>query len=67
MCRGSSKCHGMLKYVLNIGIIFSFCDREGLFFLTHSTLLPQIYISLEPSKMPSLGKGMRLMTRLLRK
>ena len=53
MCRGSSKCHGMMTCVLNSGIIFSFCDGEGLFFPTHYTfqiLLPQIYICLEPSK-----------------
>jgi len=70
MCRESSKCHGMVMGVLNSGIIFSFCDGVGLFFPTHYTfqiLLPQIYISLEPSKMPSLVKGLRLMTRLLKK
>jgi len=68
MCRESSKCHGMVTCALNSGIIFSFYDGEGLFptNYTFQILLPQIYISLELSRMPSLGKGLRLMTRLLK-
>jgi hypothetical protein len=70
MCRGSSKYHGMVMCVLNSGIIFSFCDGEGLFFPTHHTsqiLLTSNLRKFWALKMPSLGKGLRLMTRLLKK
>ena len=41
-------------------------NSDGLFFTTHLTtqiLLPQISTSLEPSKMPSMGKGLGVMMR----
>jgi hypothetical protein len=43
---------------------------DGLFFPTHPTAQifhPQISTSLEPSKMPSVGKGLGMMVRLLKK
>jgi hypothetical protein len=43
-------------------------NSDGLFFPTHHTakiLLPLNFISLEPTKMPSVRKGLGMMTRLL--
>jgi hypothetical protein len=45
-------------------------NSDGLFCTHHHTpqiLLPQISTSLEPSKMPSVGKGLGVMTTLLKK
>jgi hypothetical protein len=45
-------------------------NLDGLFFPTHHTahiLLPQIFTSLEPSRMPSVGEHLGVMTRLLKK
>jgi hypothetical protein len=44
--------------------------KLGLFFPTHHTaqiFLPQISASFKPSKMPSVGKGLVVMIRLLKK
>jgi hypothetical protein len=45
-------------------------NSDGLFFPTHHTvqiLLPQNSTSLEPSKVPSVGKGLGVLMRLLKK